>query len=86
MLSVIILIVVPPLTVLEEGFRLEVVAVKVAPAGMAAVAPVKSTHTFVPGWNEKDTTHRNELVGTVIDVAAPLRMVADHKLVEGIGA
>jgi hypothetical protein len=54
-LSVITLIVEPERTVRCPGFNDEVVAAKVAPAGIAAVAPLKSTQMSVPGWGEKAT-------------------------------
>jgi hypothetical protein len=39
----------PAKTVLEAGFSSEVVDAKVAPTGIIAVAPVRSTQTVAPG-------------------------------------
>jgi hypothetical protein len=65
-LSVMIEILVPDLTVRAAGLSSEVVAASVAPTGIIAVAPEKSTQTFVPGWKLKAAHQSSTSAGTVI--------------------
>jgi hypothetical protein len=84
--SVITLIVPPANTVLWPGFRLDVVAASVAPAGMAAVAPEKSTYTLPPGCVLNAAIQVAWLEGTVMLVALPFVRVALYFIDASSGA
>lgn len=69
----------------EAGFISEVLTAKVEPTGMAAVAPVVSTHTLF-GKYRNDTIQLSWDVGTVMLVAVDATSVTLHLLSDGIGA
>jgi hypothetical protein len=79
------LILSPPCKVNDAGFISLVVATRVAPAGIAAVAPETSTQTSF-GKYLKDTIQVWKVVGTVMLVALPTVRVAEYFTVLGCGA
>jgi hypothetical protein len=83
--AVIMLMTVPEGSVRDAGLSSAVLAANVAPTGTAAVTPVVSTHTSL-GKYRKETTQLACVEGTVTLDAPAATNVADHLLLDGIGA